>query len=518
MKYFFIALFTCFTYTLFAQLKSVKRAEIELDNRFDKTTFYTFKSKVLMQRYEDDEKQKIDKDNDIITYNRYDKNLAQTGSVDVKILESYRARTNFKTKSSVFEFGYSYRKGKYVIHKIDVATMDVKTVEDILPKKTSIGDVNAINENVYLIGRVKKNPVVIIKNLASGSQTVTMITPLQKKKFQILDFETDPKTKEAYLITRDFMGKKSILKIYVFAENKIIKEIVINNDIEDKYIIDGTISKLETGGYIITGTYSNERLASIKFSDKGSITRTNEADHRSVGVYIVKVMNDKEEFKTFINYLDIKNFTSYLPEKAQKKIEKRKNKKASKGDELEYDYLMSSHNIIENNGEFILVGEALYPTYRLETTTTTTADGKTVTRTEQIFDGFQYTHFFALSFNEKGTMLWSNSSPFEINNKPYIIKQFLTLKYENNILNAVYSDSGKFHAVAFDKSNKPKPLSYDLSNTLDENDKIKWSYDIGTEHWYGSYYISYGSQRIKNKNKEDKRRSVFYLNKIEFKP
>ena len=52
--------------------------------------------------------------------------------------------------------------------------------------------------------------------------------------------------------------------------------------------------------------------------------------------------------------------------------------------------------------------------------------------------------------------------------------------------------------------------------TENEGDKVRRTVKSNLNYWYGPYFIANGYQSISND--EEGRRSVFYLNKIEFKP
>jgi len=57
---------------------------------------------------------------------------------------------------------------------------------------------------------------------------------------------------------------------------------------------------------------------------------------------------------------------------------------------------------------------------------------------------------------------------------------------------------------------------YTKIETGSKEDKLIGDYNSGMEYWYGNYFISYGYQRIRNKQMDKSRRTVFYFNKIAF--
>ena len=211
----------------------------------------------------------------------------------------------------------------------------------------------------------------------------------------------------------------------------------------------------------------------------------------------------------YINYLDIENFTSYLSARKQERIEKKQDKMQAQNKELELAFMMYPHKIIEQNGEYVLVGEAYYPTYRQECQYITTTNGQTM-HCYQVFDGFQYTHFFLLGFNEQGDLLWSNSEPLYINEKPFSVTHFLSVNQKNPNVQLVYSSWNKI--FIYDFNNGEKIRTDEISYVTDE-ERLLTSVSKNI-HWYGSTFLSYGKQMIKNKDDKMKRK-VFFIEKIE---
>lgn len=170
---------------------------------------------------------------------------------------------------------------------------------------------------------------------------------------------------------------------------------------------------------------------------------------------------------------------------------------------------MAPHKIIEKDGSYVLVGEAYSPTYRQECQYINTGMGQTM-HCYPVFDGYLYTHFFVLGFNELGDVLWSNSAPLDIDEKPFYIKKYLAVNTQNPNLQILYSTWDKIYLHNYNNgellSLEEIPFTNDEEKLLDSTSKSRY--------WYGNKFISFGAQKIKNKDDKAKR-EIFFIEQIE---
>jgi hypothetical protein len=288
----------------------------------------------------------------------------------------------------------------------------------------------------------------------------------------------------------------------------------LSNDL-DVNLSNISASKVNPSTFVFIGTYGDR--SSFTIGTYGGMKINSE------GMCFIKWSEGELIAKKFFNFLDLDNFTSYLPERQQNRIERKKQRKKDRGKELTGNYLIVGHELIQKDNSYLFLGEACYPTYRTETrTVTTTTNGQTTTRqvTKTVFDGFQYTHAILCKFNQNGELLWDNV--FEMNSmyKPIRLKRFIAISEtpENTV---------KLSFVNYDKM-VVKSFNYDGSIVLDrtsepmvlndEEDKVKRT-KSSVDFWYDDYFIAYGEQKIKNKSddKDTKRkRRVYFINKVKF--
>tara|TARA_R110000868_G_scaffold9097_5_gene46014 strand:+ start:20 stop:979 length:960 start_codon:yes stop_codon:yes gene_type:complete len=309
---------------------------------------------------------------------------------------------------------------------------------------------------------------------------------------------------EVYLFVQGINSKKSSEMFFlVLTDGKIKTPAQKIDKTNDFNIISISASKINDAEYIITGTYGEK------------------SNYASVGLFFGKIENKKVDFLKFFNFLEFKDFLTYLPEKRQAKIERKKERKKKQGKEMTIDYNIASHNIIKTpEGNYIFLGEAFYPTYRTETYTTF-VNGQSVTQTRQVFDGYQYTHAMISKFSPKGELIWDRLFKMYASYKPFYIKRFITLYGDSeNSLNMAFVDSKKINTKSINYINGEilKEENSDEIETGWEGDETKKGI-THMEYWYENYFIVYGNQVIKNKgddkNKKGKRK-VFFVSKVAY--
>ncbi len=490
MKHSLFIVFVFLTFIGFCQNPIASRQEFVNDNQeyvactpFDTVGF-------LLQSYKK-EKQNVKK-HDVFTFSLFDTTCKQKSEIDVAIPSRKSAYIRFANKQDIYWLSYQ-PSGNYTVSIIS-KNLQVRTISGRLPKNSYLQQIRAIGNYVYILGQTKDLPLLLIQNIETNECTFGKIIPLTKRNFSISSFEINEDSGELYLFTKDVMRNDKLVKLHIYKDGQKTNEILIRSPQPDKYIVSAAASHLQDGSLMISGTYAN----ALKNNDI------------SVGLFLMKKANDGSTvFTKFINYLEINNFTSYLSTKKQERIEKRQEKLAESDKEMEMNYLMTPHKILEQNNEFILVGESFYPTYRQECDYYPTGMGAPVMRCYPVFDGFQYTHFFILSFNEQGDILWSNASPLHIEEKPFSVIHYLSVNNKPTGLQTMYSSWDKIYIQDFNPNGETNSKEI---NILNEDEKLLFSASKNV-HWYNNAFLSYGNQRIKNKDEHSKRQ-VFYMQKI----
>lgn len=251
----------------------------------------------------------------------------------------------------------------------------------------------------------------------------------------------------------------------------------------EEAIISASIQK-SAGRYFVTGTYTTGKRAVAQ------------------GFYFAQLDGEKFKFIKFYNFLDLKNFTEFMSDKAKAKVERKKQKAEEKGKELTMNYLITSHDVIEEKGNFYYIAESYYPVYY--------GGGPGQGR---VFAGYYYTHAILIKFDSKGNILWDNCFPMNPSYKPLTLKHFISASLSGNNLNAIFTDTKKMVSKSFNKVNGTvtQDRTEEMIKTGNDDEDIKKAF-TNSDYWYGKNFLLYGNRVVKNKATNDRRR-VFFLNK-----
>jgi hypothetical protein len=483
----------------FAQVETKKRIEFELKEGYASHDLAEFKDNgILFYSKSTDKKGKTRK----WKIEQYNTSLELKNTEFLTIPKDQLLDESYTTDTDLYMF-FTSKKGVYSFFRINAKTLKIKKITGSIPKKANVFEIHVIDDIVFFDAKIKKAPMLFKLNLQSERQDLIPITlsGYDPKSLSIEDVQIVEESKQVMVYINAYNKKAHDLYVIQF-DNEGDKKMTLNlTKGHEMKLSSVSASYLGNNSYIYTGTYSEKSSSS------------------SQGVYLCKTKGKTVSFFKFYNFLDFDKFLSYLPEKKQAKIEKKKAKKAKKGKELKLNYLMASHDIKVVNGKFIYLGEAYYATYRTETYTTY-VNGKSVTRTRRVFDGYQYTHAVLAGFDEKGEKLWDNTFEMWPSYKPYFAKKFITTSIDNDKkLNLLFASRVEIKTMSFyDNGEVYKEKEYSYVDTSDDDDIVKSSYS-NLEHWYGKYFLAHGTQRIKNKTEKTgkKKRSIYFINKVSYK-
>ncbi|HRS18881.1 MAG TPA: hypothetical protein P5243_05215 [Bacteroidales bacterium] len=496
MKLFHFLFCSFFIFNIYGQTTIVQRIEFASENQITQTI--PFGNNGLLYQNNIEKKAKQDKNNTVNSYTLFNTNLDKVKTIDVKTPKKYSVHLESKSAHKFFEIAIDKHKN-YIIHAISIPQLDVTSLHGKLPKNLYIHAVESLDDYIFIKASTRKFYFIFIKNMITGEESFTQYTPVSAHDFNMLGFKADSSSNELYIIYRDKINNEITTIVEIYTQGKKSNEFIIPNGTE-KFLLNGSLFKTKDNAYILCGTFGNSHK-----------------DMMSVGIYICKLKHKKIEFIQFVNYLDIKNFMINLPEKKQERIIKRKEKKEKKGNDIFISYMIAPHKIIEYNNEYILIAEAFYPTYKQECYTVPTGSGGTTTQCTVVFNGYEYTHYFIYTFDQKGNPIWSNTKKMNISYKPFRVETFVNANITNNNLVTLYGTDKEFYYTAFNQKGEEISSETHISITSEnESESIKKSSMI-TEHWYDNFFIAYGFQKIKNTDEKEKR-NVFFINKIEVKP
>lgn len=501
-KFILTLLLGCSTIAISQTVKTEKRVEFDLKDGFINERVFEFgKEGVLIFS-------KQDKDENLRSAYRFEKintSLETVHETIYSIENKFYVDEIYQTGDYLYFF-FKTRKTEYRVVRYDFVHEEFMEVSGELPKRSYIA-FTACTEERAVMSVVGKDRQITVLNLEmkSGKETVTPIAieGYKPKKVVLSNMESMPESKK-FLLSLNVLVRKKRSELFIVLLKENGQEETITN------LSSGTENNLRSvraydigqNNYMLSGTYAVPNAIG------------------SNGIFVTRLTASSTEPLKFYNFTELQNFLSYLPESQQRKIEKKKSRKAKYGQELNISYNIAAHAPIKVNDDFIYIGEAYYATYRTESRTSTSyVNGKAVTTTTyvQVFDGYQYTHAFIAKFDKNGNLIWDQTFPMRLTQKPMYVKRFIHVAEEQQSnIQLVYANGSRITSKVFDfDGNVLLDKQSDPIETNAENDKVKISY-AEIMHWYDEYFLSYGIQRIVNRKDKDveRKRTVFFFNKL----
>lgn len=402
------------------------------------------------------------------------------------------------TSNLYFIFGTKkeWKIRQFVIDDNKLVEKDVKRVEPFFQLQYTV----VIGNKLYAIGILKKIPTLMIMDLTSGTQEFSTL-PGTNRKRSVESVSLDNKRENLLVFYRDGkdMKQSEMNLLFIDLDGNFGRNLSLDKN-PDFSIIDGYVTWIDEESFILAGNYGKRGKSIL-----------------SSGIYFSKWINGEQAFMTYHSFTDFENFFSYLPQRTQAKIERRKSRKKNRGLEDFIQTYVALHPVISMKDGYRVVGEVYYPTYRTETYTTY-VNGKPTTSTRQVFDGYQYSHAAVLDVSESGEKVKDYCFSMFLVNKPFSVIRNLRITTDTDgNSKMIYSTGAQLKATTIIDGVMHEVDYGNITSELD-GDKVRSTGFTTCSYWYDQYYIVYGTQYIKNKENSNvaKRRSVFFLSKISY--
>ncbi|AHM62156.1 hypothetical protein D770_19525 [Flammeovirgaceae bacterium 311] len=448
----------------------------------------------------------------------FSKNIYDLYLYDTTLTERWKSRLELGTQA-VYR-GWEYRKGKvfllfsepknrsvdFLLYTIDTETSFIRgyTIKNDL--QIDLTEFTALEDLVLLGGYVNYRPAVFAYDLTT--EHFKVLPGLYLNNSELLELKVTPEQKTFTVLYSDQTpDKQQTVGSKTFNEKgELLFEYKLKPD-KEHYLLYGRTTSFGDDAVYIAGTYAN---SNSKYSR---------------GIYMARVAPDGTQKINYYNYGELTNFFSYMKDKRQKRIKDKVSRRMAQGKKVKFNYRLLVHDVVESNGNHVLLAEAYYPKYQ------NSSAGGTYFREfrrsgistypNQYLEGYKYTHAVLVGFNNDGKLLWDNS--FEINEvfSPQLDKLVHVLPDKDyTVLLYTFEDAIRTKIIKNDKVLEGKQEEkLALTNENDQISKLDQE-EATLLPWYGPYFFAYGTQRIKNISKDTgaTSRKVFFINKIVYQP
>jgi hypothetical protein len=460
----------------------------------------------------------------LINFKKYDADLNQVWSLDCQ------TSPNLDVIQHTFDGQYVYlllatpKSPNYQIIKVSTGAGFAEKFDIYSLNRFEITEFKAHQNDAYLAGKVKSDPVILHINLTTRQSRILPLAYKGNAEIQSLEVEKNTGLINVTVSARQ--GKEFSMIVKSFASEGVTARNILLSPTPDRSLLTGRLVSLNDSIQLVIGTYG---LRNSQYTQ---------------GLYITKLADNTVLNTSYYSFTDFKNFFKFMDPRDQARIEKKIKNKKLKGDDLKLQYRLLVHDVIEKDGQYLMVAEAYYPQYRARNYNNFYpgyggfnswgygypfgfsrfgynpwgfgypngygANG-------QMFDGYVYTHAVVAGFNPQGDLVWDNSFEFS-DIKTYTLKEKVKVNVQPDHIALVYSHDGFIKSKLIRGNEVVEGVSKTPITTDHTGDKVKKNYSDELEYWYGNYFAAWGYQKIKNNSDQQVKnnRSVFYVNKIAF--
>jgi hypothetical protein len=490
----------------------------------------------LLMFYETNEKSDGEK---TWVFSKYDTDLKEVETKEAKFDKSLVLNRHYlddSLKVLYFLFTKPKVRGAYQIASYDIKSGEVSTVPGTFKSDYTVKSFAVLNNKAHIdlqnnassldaclqmclmftciptftgLTVFKFHSFVNYLDLKTGEETIEQLK--HKGNTFILDNQVTDDNEHIKILVRNKPNRKSISHyLYDYSiDGKLVKQQKIKTD-AGKEITSGKYQDVGKNRAVLIGTYTQPKIKKFTFNPASSEAMG--YDNISHGMYFSLYEDDEQSYIKFYPFSKFENFYRFLTEKSKQLIDKKVEKAERKGKEPKISYNLLVHDIIQKNNEFIVIAEAYYPEYERRCYTTY-SNGTSSTTCSYVFVGYRYTHAVIGAFDQNGELIWDNSFPIaEI--LTYNLKRRVKVLMDGDDIVMAYSYGGYIKSQIIRGNEVVQGKQSTKIETGNEGDNVKSAWASEMEFWYDNFFLTWGYEKIKDKDKN--KRTVFYFNKIGF--
>ncbi len=300
--------------------------------------------------------------------------------------------------------------------------------------------------------------------------------------------------------------RKKCLWIRHFDEAGDLTKTIVLEPEGNKNLIFGRAAKVDNDNQVIAGVYGKN-------------------SQYSRGIFVAEVNAFGEYVIRYYNFADLHNFFHYMKAKRERRVKERIERRRIKGKKTKFNYRFLVHELIPYGNQFILMGEAFYPTYSSGYSSYNTRSIASSPwsygsaryynnpyRSDMVFDGFRYTHAIVIGFDAKAKLTWDNS--FETNGlKSYQLEQLVKILPEKDKIALIYLYENAIRSKVIINNQVMEGTTQNPIMPSDQQKPMKNKVESSKlEYWYGDHLFVYGIQGARDNNVDSQK--VFFINKL----
>ena len=343
-------------------------------------------------------------------------------------------------------------------------------------------------------------------------QTHRTITPSLNNEFILYQLEAFPEEHVFVLAAREFVEKRykatsfqvysqhgNLLQSHRFenGEGTGLGRMCFSFDDMRQLTVYGTLERESNKKVSVEGmTEDFSKIAVgvtwIKFASGGMLTKT----------YLFKNLPEIDKALTASDQLRVK----------EELLKMKKGKKKEKG---EIAFQFYAPRLVRFGNNQVFVAEAFQPVYHTETRMEYGFYGSYPLH-YTIFDGYDYFSEILLAFDRDGELKWYNTVRFENDLCETLFEHASEAVCHNELVVASPRRNTLRYVVFDDDGTCLLPQQVTPLDFLYGTDSFDDEYDAGIVKWYDDRFLTRGCQIVQNPVLRNTRRTVFYVQKVQY--
>ncbi len=501
----------------FAQQAETSRFEVSRWSKNQSCQFVSFQDKGGMMVYETD---KTDEDkNRLWNFVALDTSLYEQRSDLIPLpdkLKLFDAKSSAQWAAFVFTYEKASRSDSVTFYVVTFHRLEqtFTTFSGQLPERSLLQSV-ALLDGTLMLSVNSKSGGGFLEQYDLSHHTQRTITPNLNNDFILFQFEAIPDARVFVLAAREFVEKRykatsfmvyspsgNLLQSHRFenGENAGLGRMCFALDDQQQLTVYATL----------------ERESNKKVSVEGM---TEDFSKIAVGVIWIKFASGGMQTKTYLfkNLPEIENALT-ASDRLKVKEELLKMKQGKKKEKGEITFQFYAPRLVKFGSNQVFVAEAFQPVFHTETRVDHSYYGfySTYPMNYTVFDGYDFFSEILLAFDQNGELKWYNSVRFENDlcetlsdhaSESVCHNELVVASPSRNILRyEVFDTDGK---TLLNQQFAPLDLLYGTDSYEDE-------YYACIYKWFGSRFLIHGCQIVQNPLLRDTRRTVFYVQKVQY--
>lgn len=478
---------------------------------------------------------------------KFSTNLEQEWSNNANIDSNQDYVTHSYDGDDLYLLFSRFKSNSYVVFRVNTEKGKIEKYQIISVDRIEISNFKALNASLFIAGMVNSQPVILFTNLNEKKTRILPAIVKGQAEIQSMDLDTVyQQINVTYSVGKKAKDYQLILKSFDEDGNQVSQVLLKPND--DYAMMNAKSAQINDSLQVVVGTYGHKNTIG---SSKGP---------SSQGLYFQSFLDGELANSSYTSFTKFSNFFNFLSPKQMERQAKRIKDKEEKGEDLRLDYRLLMHDIIRKGDHYIIVAEAFYPDYKYANfgpygggyfpgMTTMSGfyspwsmmynpyrwgygnyglyspfssyyspwgyRGYNYYGNQQQFDGWVYTHAVIAELDAQGNLLWDHCISLHDMKEPKLIQKIKTSVQQDQIILSYSKDNQIISKIIRDHGATETENTLDIETNL-AGDRVKKSSDSDLTYWYNTYFLAYGTQNIVNQT--EGKRSVFYLNKIQFNP